>query len=92
MWFFMSLTLRVEFFLHWVSKKGFEKIDMHVIITIKSTTIVSSILAFQPDLIPMFFHMNSVRESRSSIYSWRSITIVVIIVGLMGIGDNKGEK
>ncbi len=37
------------------SKRGFEKGDMHVVITIESTTIVSSILAFQPKLIPMFF-------------------------------------
>ncbi len=40
----------------------------------------------------MFFHMDSIRKSRSSIYSWRSITIVVIIIGVMGIGDNKGEN
>ncbi len=30
------------------SKRGFEKGDMHFVITIESTTIVSSILAFQP--------------------------------------------
>jgi hypothetical protein len=29
-------------------KRGFEKGDMHVVIIIESTTIVSSILAFQP--------------------------------------------
>ncbi len=29
------------------SKRGFEKKDMHVVITIESTTIVSSNLAFQ---------------------------------------------
>jgi hypothetical protein len=43
------------------SKKGFEKGDMHVVITIKLITIVSSILAFQHELIPMFFHMDSIR-------------------------------
>ncbi len=43
------------------SKKGFEKRDMHVI-TIESITIVSSILAFQPELVPMFFHMDSIRK------------------------------
>jgi hypothetical protein len=47
------------------SKRGFEKGDMHVVITIKSTTIVSSILAIQPKLIPMFFHMDSIREFRN---------------------------
>jgi hypothetical protein len=44
------------------SKRGFEKGDMHVVITIESTTIMSSIPAFQPKLIPMFFHMDSVRK------------------------------
>jgi undecaprenyl pyrophosphate phosphatase UppP len=63
-----------------------------VIITIKLTTIVSSILTFQPDLIPMFFHMDSIRKFKSFIYSWRYITIVVIIIGIMGVRDNKGEK
>ncbi len=58
------------------SKKGFEKGDMHVIITIESTTIVSSILAFQPKLIPM----DSIRKFRSFIKSWRSTTITVIVV------------
>jgi hypothetical protein len=49
---------------------------MHVIITIESTTIVSSILAFQPKLIPM----DSIRKFRSFIKSWRSTTITVIVV------------
>jgi hypothetical protein len=44
------------------SKRGFEKGDMHVVIIIESTTIVSSIIAFQLELIPMFFHMDSIRE------------------------------
>jgi hypothetical protein len=35
-------------------RRGFEKGDMHVVITIESTTIVSLILAFQPKLIPIF--------------------------------------
>ncbi len=74
------------------SKRGFEKIDVHVVITIKLTTIVSSILTFQPDLIPMFFHMDSIIEFKSFIYSWRYIAIVVIVISVMGIGDNKGEK
>ncbi len=42
-------------------ERGFHKKDMHVVITIESTTIVSiiimsSIIAFQPKLIPMFFY------------------------------------
>jgi hypothetical protein len=35
-------------------KRGFEKGAMHVVITIESTTIVSSILAFQPKLDLIF--------------------------------------
>jgi hypothetical protein len=46
------------------SKRGFEKCDMHVVITIESTTIVSSIPTFQPKLVPMFFHMNSIENSK----------------------------
>jgi hypothetical protein len=41
------------------SKKDFEKGDIHIVITIESTTIVLSILVFQPKIIPMFFHMDS---------------------------------
>jgi len=40
------------------SKRGFENDDMHVVIIIESITIVLSILTFQPELIPMFFHMD----------------------------------
>jgi hypothetical protein len=65
---------------------------MHVVITIESTTIVSSILAFQLKSIPMFFHMYSIREFRSLIQNWRFVTIVVIIIGVRGVGDSKGEK
>jgi len=35
---------------------------MHVVITIESTTIMSSIPAFQHELTPMFFHMDSIRK------------------------------
>ncbi len=53
---------RVEFFcIQSKSKRGFEKGDMHVVITIESTTIVSLLLTFQPKLVPMFFHMDSIR-------------------------------
>ncbi len=40
----------------------------------------------------MFFHMDSTRKFKKFIQSWRSITIVVIIIGVRGIGDIKGEK
>ncbi len=65
------------------SKRGFEKDDMHVVITIESTTIVLSIPAFQPELILMFFHMDSIR---------RFITIGFIIIGVREVWDNEGEK
>ncbi len=58
-----NMFVRVENFnIDSKSKMGFEKGDMHVVITIESTTIVSSILTFQLKLVPMFFHMDSVRE------------------------------
>jgi hypothetical protein len=40
----------------------------------------------------MFFHIYSIREFRSSIQSWRFATIDVIVIGVKGVGDNKGEK
>ncbi len=44
------------------SKRGFEKGAMHVVITFDSMTIVLLIFEFQPKLILMFFHTNSIRE------------------------------
>jgi hypothetical protein len=62
------MFVRVEFFcIESKSKKGFEKGDMHVIITIELITIVSLIPAFQPKLIPMFFHMDFIRKFKSFI-------------------------
>jgi hypothetical protein len=74
------------------SKRGFEKGDMHVIITIESTTIVSSILTFQPKLVPMFFHMDLFREFQNFIQSWKSTTIAIIIIGVRGIGHSKTKN
>jgi len=65
---------------------------MHVDITIESTTIVSSILAFQTKLVPMFFHMDLIRKFQNSIHSWRFATIAIIVIGVRGIKDNKVEK
>ncbi len=60
--------MRVKFFgIESKSKRGFEKGDMHVAITIESTTIVSSIPTFQIKLISMFFHVNSITKFRSFI-------------------------
>ncbi len=40
----------------------------------------------------MFFHMDSIRVFKSFIQSWRSTTIIIIVVGVRGIRDSKGEK
>ncbi len=73
-------------------KKGFEKGDMHVVITIESTTIVSSIITFQPKLIHVFFHMDSIRKFINSIQNYRSHTIIVIFIDVKGAQESKGEK
>jgi len=57
------MFVKVKFFgIESKSKKGFEKVDMHVVITIESTAIVSSIPAFQLELLPMFFHMDLITK------------------------------
>jgi hypothetical protein len=43
------------------SKRGFEKGDMHVVITVESMTIMSSITRSEHELFPMFFHMDSIK-------------------------------
>ncbi len=87
------MLMRVNFFgIEPKSKRGFEKGDMHVVITIESTTIVSLILTFQPNLILMFFHMDSIIKFSSSIQNWRFIVVAIINIGVRGIEDNKGEK
>ncbi len=40
----------------------------------------------------MFFHMDSIRVFKSFIQSWKSTTIIIIVVGVRGIRDSKGEK
>jgi hypothetical protein len=40
----------------------------------------------------MFFHMDSIKEFKSSLQNWNFISIVGIIVGVRGKGNNKGEK
>jgi hypothetical protein len=64
------------------SKRGFEKGDMHIVITIESTTIVSSILTFQLELIFMLIHIDSISKFKCYIQNWRSTTIIVIIIGV----------
>jgi hypothetical protein len=69
------------------SKRGFEKSDMHVI-TIELMTNISPIIVFELKLIPMFFHMDSIREFKRSY----GINITIIVVGVRGKRNNKGEK
>jgi hypothetical protein len=88
-----SMFVRVEnFCIQSKFEKGFEKGEMHVVITIQSTTIVSSIIAFQPKLILVFFHMDSTRKFINSIQNCKSYTIVVIFIDVKGVRHNKGEK
>jgi len=65
---------------------------MHVVITIESMTVMSPITIFEPKLVPMFFHMDSIRKFISSFQSWSFTIKVVIIVGVRGRGNSKGEK
>ncbi len=65
-----GVFMRVENFgIESKSKRGFKKGDMHVVIKIKLTTIVLSIPTFQLELIPLFFHMDSIRKFKSFIQS-----------------------
>jgi hypothetical protein len=43
-------------------------------------------------LFPMFFHMDSIREFRNYLQNWSFFTIIIIIVGVRGAWNNKGEK
>jgi hypothetical protein len=74
------------------SKRTFEKSDMHLVIIIELMTIVLSIIVFEPKLVLMFFHMDSIREFKSSFQCWSYVTIVVIIVSVRGGRDSKGER
>jgi hypothetical protein len=59
---------------------------------LKPMTIASSIIGFEPKLVPMFFCMDSIKKFKSFLQNWNSTTIVMIIVGVKGRGNNKGEK
>jgi hypothetical protein len=47
------------------SKKGFEKCDIHVVIIVELTMIVSPIITFELKLVPMFFHMDSIHHTKT---------------------------
>jgi diacylglycerol kinase family enzyme len=60
-----NMFMKVENFgIESKSKRGFEKGDMHVVITIESTTIMSLIHSFQPKLIPISFHWIPLESSK----------------------------
>jgi hypothetical protein len=44
--------------------RGLEKGNMHPVIVIELTTIVSLIVAFEFILVPMFFHMEPLEKSK----------------------------
>jgi hypothetical protein len=87
------MFLRVEIFnIESISKRGFEEGDMHVVIIVESMTIVSSITCSKHELVPMFFHMDSIIKFKNSLQNWSFFTIVIIIVDVKGTWNNKGEK
>jgi hypothetical protein len=53
---------------------------------------VSPIIVFDPKLVPMFFHMDSIKKFISSLQNSNFVIVVVIIVGVRGRVNNKGEK
>jgi hypothetical protein len=69
------MFVKVKFFgIESKSKRGFEQGDMHVVITIELMTIMSPIIVFELELIPMSFHMDSIGEFK------RSSNIIVILL------------
>ncbi len=62
------------------SKRGFEKGDMHVVIIVKSMTIVSPITIFEPELVPMFYQLVSIREFKFFFQSRSFVTLIVMVV------------
>jgi hypothetical protein len=63
------------------SKRVFEKGDMHVVIIVKSMTIVSPITIFELELVPMFFQLDSIREFISFFQSLSFATLVALVIG-----------
>jgi hypothetical protein len=55
-------------------------------------TIVSSIHPFEPKLIMMFFHINSIREFITLVQSWAFVTLAIIVIAIRGERINKGEN
>jgi len=54
-----DIFINVKFFVIELKiKRGFEKCDMHVMIIIELMIIMSSIILSEPELVPMFFHIN----------------------------------
>ncbi len=83
-----GMFVKVKFFgIESKSKRGFEQGDMHVVITIELMTIMSPIIAFELEFVPMSFHMDSIGEFKRS-----SNIIALIVVGVRGRRNNKGEK
>jgi hypothetical protein len=64
---------------------------MHVFITKESTMVVSSIFPFEPKLVIMFFHIDSIKEFITLVQTWAFATFIVIVITIKG-GDYKGGK
>ena len=67
----------------WVKEKiqkNFLKSDMPMMIVIGTTTIISTIRPFQPDLGPKFFYIESIQEFDKYAYT----SLAIIVVGVHG--------
>jgi hypothetical protein len=53
---------------------------MHVVIIVKSMTIVSPITIFEPELVPMFYQLVSIREFKFFFQSRSFVTLIVMVV------------
>jgi hypothetical protein len=74
------------------SKWELKRSDMHVVITVELSTIVSCITIFELELVPIFFHMDSIIKFKNILQNWSFATIVVIIVDVRVRGNSKSEK
>jgi hypothetical protein len=63
---------------------------MHIIITIESMTIVPSISSFHPKLIPMFFHIDSIKEFKNYVQKWNFTSIVNYFTSVKGGKKQQG--
>jgi hypothetical protein len=64
---------------------------MPILIIVESTIIVSTIPTFQLELIPLFFHIDSLQEFRDR-FKFSNATNTIIVTEVKGGGENSHEK